>query len=90
MAIVHLHMHLLTAAHSVTALVQSEASAARRPAGDLRIVAGAVEDMEAVEKGLQTADAAIYLAIQGIQGAAMQIALLWTSWWIASEAQFGA
>ena len=34
-----------------------------------RVVAGSVEDLEAVENGLETADAAIYLAIQGTHGA---------------------
>ena len=55
--------------HRVTALVRSEASAARLPTGHVRVVAGSVEDLEAVENGLETADAAIYLAIQGIHGA---------------------
>jgi len=55
--------------HSVTALVRSEASAARLALGDVRIVSGSVEDLQAVEKGLETADAAIYLAIQGTHGA---------------------
>jgi nucleoside-diphosphate-sugar epimerase len=61
--------HVLSAGHRVTALVRSEASVARLPAGDVRPVAGSVEDADAIEKGLETADAAIYLAIQGIQGA---------------------
>jgi uncharacterized protein YbjT (DUF2867 family) len=49
-------------------LVRSEASAARLPT-DVQIVAGSVEDLEAVERGLEGADAAIYLAILGTQGA---------------------
>jgi uncharacterized protein YbjT (DUF2867 family) len=59
----------LNAGHSVTALVRSEAAAARLPPGDVRVVAGSVEDLQALQKGLETADAAIYLAIQGTQGA---------------------
>jgi nucleoside-diphosphate-sugar epimerase len=61
--------HVLRAGHRVTALVRSEASVARLPAGGVTPVAGSVEDAHAIEKGLETADAAIYLAIQGIQGA---------------------
>ena len=61
--------HVLNAGHRVTALVRSDAAAARLPAGDVRVVAGSVEDLQAVQKGLETADAAIYLAIQGTQGA---------------------
>jgi nucleoside-diphosphate-sugar epimerase len=60
---------VLNAGHRVTALVRSEASASRLPPGDVRVVAGSVEDIQALEKGLETADAAIYLAIQGTQGA---------------------
>jgi hypothetical protein len=57
------------AGHRVTALIRSEASAIRLPTGDVRIVAGSVENLGAVERGLESADAAIYLAMQGIQGA---------------------
>lgn len=60
---------LLNAGHRVTALVRSEASASRLPPGDVRVVAGSVEVVQALEKGLETADTAIYLAIQGTQGA---------------------
>ena len=47
----------------------AEESAARPTAGDVHVVRGAVEDMSAVEKGLEDADATIYPAIQGTQGA---------------------
>jgi nucleoside-diphosphate-sugar epimerase len=60
---------VLNAGHRVTALARSEESAARLPAGDVQVVRGAVEDLSAVEKGLERADAVIYLAIQGTQGA---------------------
>ncbi len=60
---------VLKAGHSVTALARSEESAARLPVGDVRIVRGAVEDLSAIETGLASADAVIYLAIQGIEGA---------------------
>jgi nucleoside-diphosphate-sugar epimerase len=59
----------LNAGHRVTALVRSEAAAARLPPGDVRVVAGSVEDLQALQQGLEAADAAIYLAIQGTQGA---------------------
>lgn len=61
--------HVLKDGHSVTALVRSEASASWLATGDVRMVAGSVEDVHAVETGLETADAAIYLAIQGTSGA---------------------
>lgn len=57
------------AGHRVTALIRSEASAIRLPTGDVRIVAGSVEVLDAVERGLESAGAAMYLAMQGIQGA---------------------
>jgi uncharacterized protein YbjT (DUF2867 family) len=61
--------HVLEAGHTVTALARSEESTARLPAGDVHVVRGAVEDPPAIEKGLEDADAAIYLEIEGIQGA---------------------
>jgi nucleoside-diphosphate-sugar epimerase len=62
---------VLNGGHRVTALVRSEVAAARLPAGDVRVVAGAVEDLQAVQDGLEGADAAIYLAIQGTTGASV-------------------
>jgi nucleoside-diphosphate-sugar epimerase len=60
---------ILAEGHSVTALARSETSAARLPMGAVRVVRGTVEDLAAMQQGLATADAAIYLAIQGAQGA---------------------
>jgi uncharacterized protein YbjT (DUF2867 family) len=60
---------VLSAGQRVTALVRSDAAASRLPTGDVHAVAGSVEDLQALQKGLETADAAIYLAIQGTQGA---------------------
>jgi nucleoside-diphosphate-sugar epimerase len=60
---------VLDAGHRVTALARSEESAARLPTGDVHVVRGSVEDLAAVRDGLESADAAIYLAIQGTQGA---------------------
>jgi nucleoside-diphosphate-sugar epimerase len=60
---------VLDAGHTVTALARSEESAARLPSGDMRVVRGSVEDLAALRDGLETADAAIYLAIQGTRGA---------------------
>jgi hypothetical protein len=48
---------VLNAGHSVTALARSEESAARLPAGDAQVVSGEVEDLSAIEKGLEHADA---------------------------------
>ena len=61
--------HVLGAGHSITALVRNDSSAAVLATTDVRVVAGSVEDLDAVERGLDGADAAIYLAIQGTHGA---------------------
>jgi NAD(P)-dependent dehydrogenase (short-subunit alcohol dehydrogenase family) len=58
---------VLNAGHRVTALARSEEPAARLPAGDVQVVRGAVEDPFAVEKGMEHADAAIYLALQSLR-----------------------
>jgi nucleoside-diphosphate-sugar epimerase len=60
---------ILAEGHSVTALARSEVSAARLPMGAVDVVRGTIEDLDAMQRGLATADAAIYLAVQGAQGA---------------------